>query len=255
MSGRLAGKVAVVAGGATGIGAATAERLGAEGALVVVGDLNRPGADATATTIVERGGRALAVTFDIADERSVAAMCDAAVDAFGGVDLLFNVAADLSADCVGRDTDLLDIELDVWDRTMVVDLRGYVLTMRAAIPLMLDRGGGAIVNTSSDAAFGGLLQRPAYGAAKAAVTALTRHVASRWGPHGVRCNAIAPGLIETPTAAKLGRGLLDSVRDANPTRRLGVVDDVAGVVVFLMSDEAAYVTGQVCHVNGGQSMW
>jgi len=141
---------------------------------------------------------------------------------------------------------------------MAVNVRGYVLTMRAAIPLMLERGGGTIVNTSSDAAFGTLLHRPAYGAAKAAVNALTRHVASRWGPHGVRCNAIAPGVIETPQSLDPVNSLgPDGVREFAarvPVRRNGLPEDIAHTFLFLASEEASFLTGQVLLVDGGVSL-
>ena len=254
MTKRLQDKVVVVAGGATGIGAATAVRLAAEGARVVVGDINDGGGAETVDRIVADGGTASAVPCDISDEDAVNGLFAAAVAAHGGVDGLFNVAADLSRECVGRDSDLLDIPLAVWDRTMAVDLRGYVLTMRAAIPLMIERGGGAIVNTSSDTAFGGPVQRPAYAAAKMAINTLTQHVAARFGPDGIRCNSVSPGLIETDTAGSLGEKLMDAVRQAVPLRRLGAVDDIANAVVFLLSDEASYVTGQVHHVDGGMRM-
>jgi NAD(P)-dependent dehydrogenase (short-subunit alcohol dehydrogenase family) len=140
--------------------------------------------------------RAISPTKDSVDE----ALRGSRPGAFGGVDLLHNVAADLSPGTIGRDTDLLDVDLAVWDRTLLVDLRGYVLTMRAAIPMMLARGGGAIVNTSSAAAFVGEATRPAYAAAKAGINAVSRHVANRWGREGIRCNVVAPGLVLTETA-------------------------------------------------------
>ena len=254
MAGRLQGKVAVVAGGASGIGAATATRLGAEGARVVVGDVNQAGAGETVKTIIANGGDATATPCDISDEEAVSGLFRSAVDAYGGVDLLFNVAADLSPECIGRDTDLLDVALAVWDRTIAVNLRGFVLTIRAAIPLMLERGGGAIVNTSSATAFIGEPQRPSYAASKAAINAVTRHVAARWGRDGIRCNSVAPGLIVTNAAESLGAELMESLKQANPTGRLGAPDDIADTVLFLLSDDASYVNGQVHHVDGGATM-
>jgi NAD(P)-dependent dehydrogenase (short-subunit alcohol dehydrogenase family) len=252
----LADKVAVVAGGARGLGAATAERLAAEGARVVVGDIEADGAKATAARIEAAGGAALAVPFDIVDETSVRALIAAAVDGFGGVDLLHNVAADLSDRTLRRDTDAVDIDVAVWDRTMTVNLRGFLLTVKAAVPEMLRRGGGAIVNTSSAASFMGEAQRPAYAVAKAGVNALTRHVASRWGKENIRCNAVAPGVILTealksgPQSSELQRRILKAVR----VPRLGEPDDIASMVAFLLSDEAAYINGQVLSVDGGITM-
>jgi NAD(P)-dependent dehydrogenase (short-subunit alcohol dehydrogenase family) len=252
----IAGKVAVVAGGATGIGAATAARLGKEGARVVVGDLSEDGARATAARISGAGGIALPVTFDIADELAVAALFEAAVDAYGGVDLLYNVAADMTERGLRGDTDVLTVDLAVWDRTMTVDLRGYLLTIRHAIPLMLARGGGAIVNTSSGAAFVGEAERVCYAVAKSGITALTRHVASGWGKRGIRCNAIAPGLVLTETVrngphfADMERTILEVTRSP----RLGDPADVAGMVAFLFSDDGAWINGQVIAVDGGNTM-
>jgi NAD(P)-dependent dehydrogenase (short-subunit alcohol dehydrogenase family) len=193
----LDGKVIVVAGGATGIGAATAERLGAEGAHVVVGDINVAAATSTAGRIADAGRSAIAVGFDLADPNSVADLVAAAADTFGGVDALFNVGADMTA--LRGDTDVVDIELDLWDRVMTVSLRGYVAALKHVIPQLLSRNGGAIVNMSSAAAFQGEPARPAYATAKAGIGALTRHVAARWGKDGIRCNAVAPGFTATDT--------------------------------------------------------
>src|SRR5258708_679084 len=191
----LGGKVAVVAGGASGIGAATAKRLAAEGCQVVVGDPADGGGRHTAEDITSAGGTAIPVSFDLAEQDSVRVLFDTATTTYGGVDLLFNVGADMST--LRGDTDVVDIDLDIWDRTIRVNLRGYVLSMKHAIPLLLARGGGVIVNMSSAAAFQGEPARPAYATAKAGIGALTRHVASRWSKEGIRCNAVAPGFTAT----------------------------------------------------------
>lgn len=244
-------KVVIVAGGATGIGAATAVRLAAEGCRVVVGDVADDGAAKTARTIANSGGTATAVGFDISEPDSVRTLVETAVTTYGGVDLLFNVAADMRA--VRSDSDAVSIDLDIWDRAMAVNLRGFLLTIREVIPHMLARGGGAVVNMSSAASFLGEPARPAYAAAKAGVNALTRHVASRWGKEGIRCNAVAPGLIVTdtirgaPQYARLEAAALPAVR----SHRLGNPEDAAAMVVFLLSDDAAWVNGQVMSVDGG----
>ena len=249
----LTGKVAVVAGGATGIGAATAQRLAAEGAKVIVGDIAAEAGEATAARIRAEGGQATAVPFDIADEASVRGLLRATVDTYGGVDLLHNVAADLSERTIRQDSDAVSVDLAVWDRTFAVNLRGFLLTTRATIPLMLERGGGAVVNTSSMASFVGEAERPSYAAAKAGVNALTRHVASRWGKQGIRCNAVAPGLVLTeavrsgPHFAELEKRVLPGLR----LSRLGTAEDIAAMVVFLLSDDASWITGQVYGVDGG----
>ena len=247
----LSGKVIVVAGGATGIGAATAARLGAEGALVVVGDVAADSAERTAAGITTSGGTATAVAFDLADPESVANLIATAAETHGGVDALFTVGADMTA--IRGDTDVVDIDLDLWDRVMTVNLRGYVAAMKHAIPQLLSRGGGAFVNMSSAAAFQGEPARPAYATAKAGIGALTRHVAARWGKDGIRCNAVAPGFTATdairsvPQWPDLEASALKRIRGP----RVGETDDVAALVAFLLSDEGEWINGQVINIDGG----
>ena len=247
----LTDKVAVVVGGATGIGAATAARLGGEGCRVVIGDIAEDAARQTAERIAAAGGTAIHVAFDLADPDSVAGLIDTAATTYDGVDLLFNVGADMSA--IRTDTDVVDIEFAVWDRVMTVNLRGYVAAMKYAIPRMLDRGGGAIVNMSSAAAFQGEPARPAYATAKAGIGALTRHVASRWGKEGIRCNAVAPGFTATdairsvPQWPQLEAGALKRIRGT----RVGDPDDIASLVAFLLSEEGEWINGQVVNIDGG----
>ena len=247
----LSGKVVIVAGGVTGIGAATASRLGAEGCLVVVGDVASEAAKRTAARIVADGGTASAVAFDLADPDSVANLVSTAATIHGGVDALFTVGADMAA--IRGDTDVVDIDLDLWDRVMTVNLRGYVAAMKHAIPQLLSRGGGAIVNMSSAAAFQGEPARPAYATAKAGIGALTRHVAARWGKDGIRCNAVAPGFTATeairsaPQWPDLEASALKRIRGP----RVGETEDVAALVAFLLSEEGGWINGQVINVDGG----
>jgi NAD(P)-dependent dehydrogenase (short-subunit alcohol dehydrogenase family) len=247
----LPGKIVIVAGGATGIGAATAKRLGAEGCLVVVGDLATEQGRQTADDIAGAGGQAVAATFDLADPSSVAGLVEFAATTYGGVDAIFNVGADMST--VRIDTDVVDIDFELWDRVMTVNLRGYVACMKYAIPQILSRGGGAIVNMSSAAAFQGEPARPAYATAKAGIGALTRHVAARWGKDGIRCNAVAPGFTATeairavPQWPDLEAAALRRIRGP----RVGAPDDIAALVAFLISDEGGWINGQVINVDGG----
>jgi NAD(P)-dependent dehydrogenase (short-subunit alcohol dehydrogenase family) len=247
----LTDKVAVVVGGATGIGAATAARLGREGCRVVIGDIGEDAARQTAERVAAAGGTATHVAFNLADPGSVANLIDAAATTYDGVDLLFNVGADMST--IRADTDVVDIDFDVWDRVMTVNVRGYVAAMKYAIPRMLGRGGGAIVNMSSAAAFQGEPARPAYATAKAGIGALTRHVASRWGKEGIRCNAVAPGFTATdvirsvPQWPDLQAAALKRIRGT----RVGDPADIASLVAFLLSEEGEWINGQVVNIDGG----
>lgn len=247
----LAGKVVVVAGGGTGIGAATAARLGEEGCRVLVGDVDPEHAQHTAERIAAAGGTATHAAFDLADPATVAHLMYTAATTYDGIDLLFNVGADMST--LRADSDVVDIEFDVWDRVMAVSLRGYVAAMKYAIPRMLERGGGAIVNMSSAAAFQGEPARPAYATAKAGIGALTRHVAARWGKENIRCNAVAPGFTATeairavPQWPQLEAGALKRIRG----NRVGEPGDIAALVAFLLSEEGSWINGQVVNIDGG----
>ncbi|MES5824670.1 SDR family oxidoreductase [Streptomyces sp. RG80] len=247
---RLKGKVVLVAGAASGLGAASARRLAQEGAKVVVGDLNAEGAERTAAGIRAERGEAVAVEFDISDDASVGHLVSAAARTYGGLDAVHVNAGDMSA--VQKDTDVVDIDLSIWDRTIAVNLRGHMLVSRHAVPELLARGGGAIVYTSSIASFTGDAKRPAYAATKAGINALARHVASRWGKEGIRANAVAPGLILTP---EIERGappeMLRSMLGRTRSTRHGRAEDVAGMVSYLISDEGAWINGQVLNVDGG----
>lgn len=251
----LADKTFLVAGGATGIGAATAKRLAAEGACVAIGDVNIAGATATAEQIAASGGRAVAVEFDLADERSVRHLVETTIAEFGAVHGLHNVGADLSEDNLGRDTTLLDTGMDVWQRTLDVNLMGYVRTIRAVLPHLLAQGGGAIVNTSSGAALGSDPMHVAYGASKAAVNHLTRHVAVNWGKHNIRSNGVMPGLVMGETQQRQDdEALQQAFLMFGKTTRLGKPDDLASIITFLLSDEAEWITGQVWYIGGGSHL-
>ncbi len=244
-----------MAGGAGGIGTATSLRLGAEGARVAVGDLDREAAEAAAARIAESGGEAFAIGLDIGDENSVISTVQATVAAFGGVDAVHINAADLSPATVRNDTDARTIDLDAFDRTIHTGLRGHLLCTRHALPELLARGGGALVYTSSAAAFVGEAERPAYAMAKSGINALVRHVASKWGKQGIRANAVAPGLVLTEKIQRnMDAAFQASALERTRSARLGRPDDIAAMVAFLISSDAEWINGQVISVDGGATL-
>ena len=260
-------KVIVICAGGTGtndgpsnrasIGGVTARRLAQEGAKVVVGDLSEAAAQRTVELIHRDGGTGIAQQFDASDEASIVALMQRAKDEFGGIDGVHANAMDMSSETLGVDGehDLLTLPLDVWQRTIDVGLTGFLLCARHSIPSMLERGGGSVVATVSGAVYVGEPIRLAYQATKTGMTALVRHIASRWGHQGIRANAVAPGMV--PGAEKLSE-----VDDAGRERmlrmarsnRIGTADDIAAMVTFLMSEDGSWVTGQILSVDGGVSM-
>ncbi|WKG01066.1 SDR family NAD(P)-dependent oxidoreductase [Mycolicibacterium sp. HK-90] len=251
----LEGKTFIVAGGATGIGAGTAERLAAEGASVVVGDVNMEGAKATVESIVGAGGAAIAVEFDLADDESVRHLVDATIAEFGAVHGLDNVGADLSENNLGRDTTILDTPFGVWHRTLDVNLLGFVRTIRAVLPHLLAQGGGSIVNTSSGGSLGTDPLHVAYNASKAAVNQLTRHVANNYGAKGIRSNAVMPGLVMGETQERQNDQQMQQMfLMAAKVTRLGKPADLAAVTAFLLSDDAEWINGQTWYIGGASHM-
>lgn len=247
---RLQGRRAVVTGAGDGIGAAIAERLVAEGARVLVVDLDE---EAAARTAARLGDAARAQPADVSREADVAAAIRAAVDAFGGLDVLVNNAG------IGIAGTALGTDMDAYERVMAVNVRGTFLGIRHAVPAMREGGGGTIVNLSSIAALVGLPGRAAYTASKGAIDALTRAAAIDHLADGIRINAVAPGTVETPWIDRIVGETDDPgaekrrMRERQPHGRFVQPAEIAAMVAFLASDEAASIVGATMVVDGGMT--
>ena len=250
---RLEGKIVLVVGGG-GIGGALARRYAAEGAAVMLGDTDLKNATTIVDEITRAGNQAIAVQLDGADEASIAEAISVCLSTYGGLDsahLNFASFKD-NDDTIG----IADLGLEIYDETIRINQRGFVLCTRAVLPPIIERGGGAIIYTGSIAAYRGATSRVAYAMAKAAGYALMRHVAHRYGEQGIRANTIAPGTIMhakwndlLPQEMKnnlLATQLIKS--------RLGLPEDIAGLGALLISDEGSFITGQVMCVDGGATM-
>jgi NAD(P)-dependent dehydrogenase (short-subunit alcohol dehydrogenase family) len=245
---RLQGKVAIVTGGGGGIGAAVAKRLVSEGARVAVADIFRESAVRAAEPL---GDQALAVQFDAADPDSVKEMVRQTVAHFGRLDILHNNAALTDPERQSLDTTAIDIPVDIWNATLTINLTGYMLGCKYALPHMIESGGGSIINTASGSGMAGDLARVAYGSSKGGIIALTKYVATQHGHQGIRCNSIAPGVVLTEALARTVPGLKEIIKRHVLTPRFGTPEDIAALVAYLASDESAYITGENISINGG----
>lgn len=251
--GRVAGKIAIVTGASlneygVGIGGATAITLSREGASVVVANRTEAAAHALADQIRSEGGQVVACGVDQGAEDSIQKMVELAVATFGGIDILVNNAAAV----LGGDTDLLNTTAETWDRIMAVNPRGVFLACKHAVPHMLQRGGGSIVNVSSGSGLLGDISRIAYGSSKGAINTLTKYIATQYGKRGIRCNAVVPGLVVSAKAKETASpAIYEIFHKQTLTPYLGDPQHLANFILFLASDESAFITGGVISADGG----
>jgi len=247
---RLKDKVAIVTGGGAGIGRSIAERFAREGAAVVIAELNASSGAAVEKEILRSGGNAVFLETDVSSEQQVKAMVEKTLGKFGKIDVLCNNAAVLFH---GEEAPAHELSSETWDRTMAVNLRGYWLTSKYVVPHMLGQKSGSIIHVASPTGIYGFTRLTAYSASKGGVIGLMRAMAADYGPEHIRVNAIIPGTIDTPmNAVELSDPAARArYAELTPAKRLGTPDDLAGVAVFLASEDSDYCVGAMFTVDGG----
>jgi NAD(P)-dependent dehydrogenase (short-subunit alcohol dehydrogenase family) len=248
---KLEQRVAVITGAGSGIGRAMALLFAQEGARILAADINGSAAEETAAAVQAASGTAQAFTVNVVEPDEVRAMIEAAVAAYGRVDILCNNAG------IGSTTDVVEAEPEEWDRVMAVNVKSVFLGCKYVIPHMREQGGGVIVNTASVAGMVGLVKRASYSASKGAVIALTRQVAIEYVEQGIRVNCLCPGTVDSPWVGRL-LGQADDPGAARaalvarqPMGRLGTPEEIAAAALYLASDDAAFITGTGLVIDGG----
>lgn len=244
---KLEGKVALITGAGSGIGQATALLLAREGADIAVNDINLSSAERTTDTIRQMGRKAIALKADVAEENEVSAMVERAIKELGGINILVNNAG------IGGTAPVLELSVETWDRVMAVILRGTYLCSKQVGRWMTSQNSGKIVNISSLAALRFRLNMSAYASAKAGIVNFTRALALEWAPYHINVNCIIPGGINTPmTRARLATFTAQQIKEFIPLGRVGEPEDIANAALFLVSDEASFITGAALPVDGGE---
>ncbi len=243
---KLKDKVAIITGGANGIGRATAEIFSREGAAVVIADVAEEAGGKTAEKINENGGRARFEMLNVADQENVESVIKNTVDAFGGLDILVNNAG------ITRDAQLIKMDMEQWQSVVDVNLKGVFMCGQAAAKVMIDQGrGGVILNAASVVALYGNFGQSNYVATKAGVIGMTKTWARELGRYGIRSNAVAPGFIATDMVKTIPEKIVQMILAKTPLGRMGQPEDIANAYLYLASDEASFVTGVVLSVDGG----
>lgn len=249
--GILEGKAALVIGASGGIGRASSQSLAKAGAVVMVADLDN-NAVATADDIVDAGGKAATASIDVRDEDQIKRVVAETVSRFGRLDILHYNAAAISPEQRRHDRDVTHLDVEIWDEAMNVNVRGAMLAAKHAIPEMIRTGGGSIIFSGSGRGLRADLNSTAYGVSKAALHHLARYIATQYGKQGVRCNAMAIGVVLTENAISgLPTALREEMESKHLTPELGAPQDIAEATVFLASDASRFITGTVIDVDGG----
>lgn len=240
---RLNEKVAIITGAGSGIGKQTAQIFSKEGAAVVCADMK--GAEETAVKIKESGGKAFAVTIDVASSNDWQALLNKSLQEYGQVDILCNIAG------ISESVNIVDLKEEDFDRMINVNLKGVFLGMKTVLPEMVKNGKGKIINIASLAAHVGLEGLPSYSASKGGVLSMSRQVAMDYADKNIQINVVSPGIIETPILANNSPEMTKAFTEATPAKRLGKPEDIGNMLLFLASNESDFITGQAIKVDGG----